>query len=65
MQRRFEIYVLVLYCPDWTKIRMNFCDEIEKQYKGLRQAILAHPFVSGIGDGSLAVERFNFYVRQD
>ena len=44
---------------------MMFCDEIEEQYTGLRQAILAHPFVSGIGDGSLAVERFKFYVRQD
>ena len=42
-----------------------FCDEIEEKYTGLRQAILAHPFVSGIGNGTLSVERFKFYVRQD
>lgn len=26
---------------------------------------LSHPFVNGIGDGSLPVEKFKFYIRQD
>ncbi|MGH7425602.1 MAG: thiaminase II, partial [Candidatus Methylomirabilales bacterium] len=26
---------------------------------------LHHPFVRGIGDGTLAVDTFKFYVRQD
>ena len=29
------------------------------------RAQLAHPFLSGIADGTLAAERFAFYVRQD
>ncbi len=29
------------------------------------EAQLAHPFVLGVGDGSLPEERFRFYVRQD
>ena len=31
----------------------------------MRQAILRHPFVTGIGDGTLDVDKFRFYVRQD
>lgn len=29
------------------------------------QAQLAHPFLRGIADGTLSLERFSFYVRQD
>ncbi len=29
------------------------------------QAIFAHPFVKGIGDGSLSRDRFEFYLKQD
>lgn len=31
----------------------------------LRQRIVAHPFVRGLGDGTLPVERFQYYMRQD
>ena len=31
----------------------------------MRQAILAHPFVTGVGDGTLPVEKFKYYVVQD
>ncbi len=31
----------------------------------IRQRILTHPFVRGIGDGTLAAEPFAYYVRQD
>ena len=44
---------------------VSFADDIEKQAFSIRQAILAHPFVTGVGDGSLPVEKFKFYVTQD
>ena len=44
---------------------MGFADDVEKVAEPVRRAILKHPFVTGIGDGTLDVERFKFYVRQD
>lgn len=44
---------------------MGFADEVEKKAEAIRQAILRHPFVVGIGDGSLPEEKFKFYIRQD
>ena len=44
---------------------MTFSQQAEEKAKDLRAAILRHPFVTGIGDGTLDVEKFKFYVRQD
>ena len=44
---------------------MSYIDDLERKALPIREAILRHPFISGIGDGSLDVERFKFYVRQD
>ena len=44
---------------------MRYTNDIETRAKGLRQAILKHPFITGIGDGTLDVESFKFYMRQD
>ncbi|MCE2462532.1 MAG: thiaminase II [Dehalococcoidia bacterium] len=44
---------------------MSFADDVEKKAEPVRRAILNHPFVTGIGDGTLDVEKFKFYVRQD
>ena len=44
---------------------MSFADDVEKRAEPIRLAILNHPFVTGIGDGSLDVEKFKFYIRQD
>lgn len=44
---------------------MTFSDNVKKKAEPLRQAILRHPFTAGIGDGTLDVEKFKFYVRQD
>lgn len=44
---------------------MTFSLQAERNTKDLRSAILKHPFVTGIGDGTLDVEKFKFYVRQD
>ena len=44
---------------------MGFITEIENQTLSIRQAILEHPFITGIGDGSLPLDRFKYYVIQD
>ncbi|MQF64937.1 thiaminase II [SAR202 cluster bacterium AC-409-J13_OGT_754m] len=44
---------------------MSYTKEIEARAVELRQAILTHPFITGIGDGTLDVESFKFYIRQD
>ncbi|MEE8443553.1 MAG: thiaminase II [Dehalococcoidia bacterium] len=44
---------------------MPFTDEIHARSAKLQEAILSHPFVTGIGDGTLDVERFKHFIRQD
>jgi thiaminase/transcriptional activator TenA len=44
---------------------MSFASDVEKKASRLRRAILRHPFITGVGRGDLAVEKFKFYVRQD
>ena len=44
---------------------MGFIEGVEQRALPVRQAILNHPFVRGIGDGNLDVERFKYYVAQD
>ena len=44
---------------------MRFTDELRRLADPVWRAQHEHPFVRGIGDGSLAVERFAHWVRQD
>ncbi|MBI4199010.1 MAG: thiaminase II [Chloroflexi bacterium] len=44
---------------------MSFTQAIRARANALQQAIFRHPFVVGIGDGSLDVERFKHFIRQD
>ena len=44
---------------------MSFTDDVENKALSLRQAILSHPFIVGVGDGTLPVEQFKHYVVQD
>lgn len=44
---------------------MAISDELRAQAAEVWEAQHAHPFVRGIGDGTLDVERFAFWVRQD
>lgn len=44
---------------------MGFSDDIERKALPIRQAILSHPFITGVGDGSLPIENFKHYVKQD
>ena len=44
---------------------MSFAEDIEQKALPIRLAILAHPFITGVGDGTLPVEYFKHYVMQD
>jgi len=44
---------------------MGLSDDLRKLADSIWSRSLSHPFVAGIGDGSLPVEKFKFYVRQD
>ena len=44
---------------------MTFCDEIEVETSLQREAMMRHPFVMGIGDGSLSEDRFRHFMTQD
>jgi thiaminase (transcriptional activator TenA) len=43
----------------------RYTDELRALAAGIWEAQHAHPFVQGIGDGTLEVERFRHFVRQD
>ena len=43
----------------------SFARELRAHADGVWEAQHAHPFVRGIGDGTLPEEAFRFYVRQD
>ena len=46
-------------------MNLGFADDIESKSLPIRQAILSHPFITGVGDGTLPVESFKHYVKQD
>ncbi len=44
---------------------LTFCDDIEAASKAQRKAMMKHPFVLGIGDGTLSEDRFRHFMTQD
>jgi len=42
-----------------------FYQELRQKSDPLWQAVFGHPFVRGIGDGTLSRDRFEFYLKQD
>lgn len=44
---------------------MAFCDTLMQVSQGIWAREREHPFVRGMGDGSLDAERFRFYLEQD
>ena len=44
---------------------MSFSEQLRQRAAQIWEASAGHPFVRGIGDGSLPVERFRFYICQD
>ena len=45
--------------------RKGFTGELWRSIEGVYAEILAHPFLTGLTDGTLAEERFRLYVLQD
>ena len=44
---------------------MGFSDELRQRAASTWDREKAHPFVRGIGDGTLALDNFRYYMRQD
>ena len=44
---------------------MSFCEDIERESEAQRDAMAFHPFVQGIGDGTLPLDRFKHFITQD
>src|SRR5207248_5123813 len=44
---------------------MGYADELWARHAPIWEAVHRHPFVAGIGDGTLPVERFRYYIEQD
>ena len=44
---------------------MSFARDLQQRFAPIFAEAHGHPFVRGIGDGSLPVERFRFYIEQD
>lgn len=44
---------------------MEFCDELQQASKYYWEASFTHPFVTGIADGTLALEKYKMYMLQD
>jgi thiaminase/transcriptional activator TenA len=44
---------------------MHFTEEVQQHAAALRQRVFEHPFVTGIGDGTLPMAAFQYYMCQD
>ncbi len=44
---------------------MRYTDLLKQETKGTWEKILTHPFVTGIGDGTLPTANYKFYLKQD
>jgi len=44
---------------------MSFCDELYEEASKIWEAYHEHPFVKGIGDGTLERAKFEYWLRQD
>ncbi len=44
---------------------MGFVSDVESKYQAIRESILEHPFIVGVGNGTLNVNNFKHYVLQD
>ena len=47
------------------RAKLSFVEKAEMKALPVREAILSHPFIVGVGEGTLPVEKFKYYVMQD
>src|SRR5689334_3591585 len=45
--------------------RMRFTEQLHQQAAAVREQVFHHPFVTGIGDGTLPLAAFRYYMCQD
>lgn len=45
--------------------RVRFAEKLRTGSGELWDQLFAHPFVAGLGDGSLSIQRFRYFMRQD
>ena len=44
---------------------MTFCEEVRKETDLYWEGSFEHPFVKGLVEGTLPIEKFKFYMMQD
>ena len=44
---------------------MHFTEQLRQQAAAVREQVFHHPFVTGIGDGTLPLAAFRYYMCQD
>lgn len=44
---------------------MGYAADLWARHRAIWDAVQGHPFVRGVGDGTLPVERFRYYIEQD
>ena len=44
---------------------MRFTEQLRQQAAAVREQVFHHPFVTGIGDGTLPLAAFRYYMCQD
>lgn len=47
------------------KVKMTFCEEIRRETDCYWEGSFNHPFVKGLVDGTLPIEKFKYYMMQD
>ena len=47
------------------RAKLSFVEKAEMKALPVREAILSHPFIVGVGEGTLPVEKFKYYIMQD
>src|SRR5262252_6731490 len=54
-----------LWAQEHEEMAERLTEHLRQKFDGIWEAQHQHPFVRGVGDGTLALERFEFWLRQD
>lgn len=58
-------FAAALYAARLASANSKFTDSLWAEAKPIYQKTLAHPFLTGLADGTLPMEKFRFYMLQD